>query len=300
MKGARARPAASIAAVIAVAASIGECSLSTTTPTPSLPRPSIAPTVTGRTTRPATDDPAQTAAERYHWGAPIPEYSDEFDYTGPPDPAKWTVYGQADTYRGGQDCGPGNSYQGTTRGRRCAYAVTVRDGYLRETGYPNGDTGGIASAWNSRYGRYEIRARVIPAPANTGHPYHPVLLLWPENNAWPSGGEYDYVETQVGAHSVSAFMHHPTQQVLVQDAYVSAPIDLPQWHNYAFQWSPTGLAGYLDGAPWFQDTTPAAQAPGPMHQTIQLDSIDDTGHMHQASFDIAWARFYRLPAPGQT
>ena len=104
----------------------------------------------------------------------------------------------------------------------------------------------------------------------------------------------DYFEVNVGDQAATAYMHHPTASGVVQDAYHSGALDLSQWHNYGFEWSPGGLTGYIDGQVWFHDTDPGVQAPGPMHQTIQLDNFCGCA-MQQAYFDVDWARVYAMP-----
>ncbi|TDD56871.1 glycosyl hydrolase family protein [Kribbella antibiotica] len=234
--------------------------------------------------RVAGDDPpptgdGDTAAENYHWGTALPA-SDEFNYTGAPDQAKWGIYGGAD------GCAPGHA----GNGQRCGYTNTVQGGYLRQTGYANGDTAGLASQYGQKYGRWEVRARVQSA-GGSGAAYHPVLITWPDSDQWPQGGEYDYFEVNVGETRATAFMHHPTDGPVVQDEYHSGSLDLAQWHNYGFEWAPDGLTGYIDGQPWFHDTDPDVQAPGPMHQTIQLDNFCGCS-MQKAYFDVDWARVY--------
>ncbi|TDQ00873.1 glycoside hydrolase family 16 protein [Labedaea rhizosphaerae] len=236
----------------------------------------------------ATSDPGDpgtgdgdTAAGNYGWGSPLPA-SDEFDYTGAPDQSKWGIYGGVD------GCGPGHA----GNGQRCGYTNTVQDGYLRQTGYANGDTAGIAMRYGQRYGRWEVRAR-ITTPGGSGYAYHPVLITWPDSDEWPQGGEYDYFEVNVGDSAATAFLHHPTDSGVVQDEYHHDGVDLSQWHNYGFEWAPDGLTGYLDGQVWFHDTDPDVQAPGPMHQTIQLDNFCGCA-MQAAYFDVDWARVYAL------
>ena len=227
---------------------------------------------------PPTGD-GDTAAGNYNWGTPLPA-SDEFGYTGAPDQSKWGIYGGAD------GCTAGHS----GNGQRCGYTNTVQDGYLRQTGYENGDSAGLASTFGQKYGRWEVRARVQSAGGD-GYAYHPVLITWPDSDEWPQGGEYDYFEVNVGDTSATAFMHHPTDSGVVQDEYHSDALDLSQWHNYGFEWAPDGLTGYIDGKPWFHDTDPDVQAPGPMHQTIQLDNFCGCA-MQKAYFDVDWARVY--------
>ena len=78
-------------------------------------------------------DEGQTAAVRFAWGDPLP-ISDEFnDYTGRPNPSKWS-----DPSAWGPDgCGRGHS----GNGRRCSKNSVVADGILTMTGESNGDTG---------------------------------------------------------------------------------------------------------------------------------------------------------------
>jgi len=217
------------------------------------------------------------AAVRYGWGVPLPS-SDTFTYTGAPDPAKWDQAGE---------CWPGNA----GNGQRCASHTTVGGGFLRESGDAAGRTGWLANTTNQKYGRWEARARMTATdPTATGNPYHPVLLLWPQSERWPQDGEDDYAETHIGADGIDAFIHHPTPSGVVQDHY-STPVELTSWHNYAIEWQPGHIRGYLDGVQWFDDTDPAAQPPGPMHGTIQLD--DSTGGTQQpAHLDVQWFRVY--------
>lgn len=243
---------------------------SSTTVTP--PTTTAAPTSTS--TPPPAGDQSQ-AATRLGWGTPSVK-SDEFNYTGGPDLTRWDVLSGCST---GHD---GN-------GQRCAARSAVAGGYLRETGLGNGQTGWLGSKVNQRYGRWEVRMRAA-ADSTSGNAYHPVLLAWPASDKWPSGGEYDFAETDIGDPGVDAFIHHPTQSGVVQDHYAKT-LDMTVWHNYALDWTPGHVRGYIDGVLWFDDTSPGAQAPGPMHLTIQLDDLDGT-HQQAAHMDVDWARIY--------
>ncbi|HEY0472789.1 MAG TPA: glycoside hydrolase family 16 protein [Kribbella sp.] len=233
-----------------------------------------------------------TAASKYNWGTPLPG-SDEFDYSGAPDAGKWGVYGAGGDEGGsGSKCWPGHS----GNGRRCASANTVADGYLRQTGLANGDTAGIASKTNLKYGRWEVRARMAAAPGASGDPYHPVLITWPANDQWPAGAEYDFLEVNIGDPGAGAFLHYPNHQPKVQEYAEKAGVDLTQWHNYGFEWTAGGLVGYIDGAEWFRFDSDCIQcAPGPMHLTIQLDNFFGAGGLRKAFFDVDWARIYSAP-----
>lgn len=252
----------------------------TTTPPTSAP-PTTQPPAT--TAPPTTTPPAAgTAAARYGWGPALPE-SDEFNYTGAPDTAKWDT---------ADECWPGHD----GNGRRCASKSTVQDGLLRQTGTAGGDTGWLASKRGQKFGRWEVRARSANTAPSNGRQYHPVLITWPVSDAWPSGAEYDYLENGApGEQCAEAFLHYPNHQPRVQEHARKCGVDLSQWHAFGFEWTPAGLVGYIDGVEWFRHATDCIQcAPGPMRQTIQLDNFYGGG-MTPAVFEVDWARVY--PAP---
>jgi beta-glucanase (GH16 family) len=244
--------------------------VATTTPVPTT---TLAPTTTPV---PAAGD---TAAARFNWGTPLPA-SDEFTGTSV-DTSKWSLPGE---------CWPAND---TVKNGRCASHVTVANGMLTETITADGKTGWVASKLGQRFGRWEVRARVVPQPGTSGAQSHPVLITWPDNNAFPSGGEYDFFEVDSRDTRVTAFLHHPTQSGVVQDQFTSGTVDLTQFHNYGFEWAPSGLTGYIDGQVWFHDTDPKVQAPGPMHLTMQLDNFVGKSGLQPTRFDIDFARIYK-------
>jgi beta-glucanase (GH16 family) len=218
-----------------------------------------------------------TAATTFGWGTPLP-MSDEFDYAGAPDPTKW---------KGAGECWPGHS----GNGRRCASLSTVADGQLRMTGLANGDSGWLRNRTDQRYGRWEVRMRVV-ADGLEGDPYHPVLLTWPQSGRDPQGGEYDFSEANVGEPIMHGFIHHPSDTGLVHDRYVT-PVDMSQWHTYALEWHPGHIRVYIDGMQWFDDSDPNAQAPEPMHGNIQLDNFFHAGGMQPAHLEVDWYHVYR-------
>lgn len=254
----------------------------TATPTTtSAPTITTAPssTLTSAPTTTPTEPGATTAAARFGWGDALPA-SDEFDYTGAPDPQRWWTAGE---------CWPANN---TAMGGRCASHSTVGNGFLRQSGTADGKTGWLASKTGQRFGRWETRARVLTN--GPGKEMHPVLLAWPDSDAWPSGGELDYFEIDGGGVThIRAYIHHPTSSGVVQDTYTSpTAIDVGQWHSYALEWTPTAINGYIDGQLWFHDTDPAAQPPGPMHATIQLDLFESPPGIQPTSLDVDWLRIY--------
>jgi hypothetical protein len=91
-----------------------------------------------------------------------------------------------------------------------------------------------------------------------------------------------------------AFLHYPNHRPRTQEHAVKNNVDLTQWHNVGFEWSRTGLVGYIDGAEWFRfDRDGIQNAPGPMHLTIQLDAFAPSG-LQPAFFDVQWAKFYNV------
>lgn len=226
---------------------------------------------------PTTSTPppaADTAAAIHGWGTPIAAGSDEFNGTSL-DTSKW---GQPD------GCWPAND---TVQGGRCASHNSVHDGYLDEHGTADGVTGYVSSKFNQHYGRWEARMRVrTTAPGNA---FHPVLLTWPQSEQWPSGGELDYLEINSDSTHAQAFIHHTDGG---QDAYTGPAIDFSQWHNYAVEWQPGHIRGFIDGVQWFDSTNSLSQPPGPHHATAQLDNFSGTSGMADVHMDVDWYRAY--------
>ncbi|TCK26879.1 family 16 glycosylhydrolase [Pseudonocardia endophytica] len=231
-----------------------------------------------------------TAAERYDWGAPLPG-SDEFTYTGPPDPAKWNVAGE---------CWAGHA----GNGGRCASRSTVDGSKLVQTGLANGNSAWLGSKTSQRYGRWEARVRSTATGPDNGRQYHPLLIVWPTSNRWPQDGEYDFLENGApGQDCAESFIHYPhdpgaVQQEFAKEKKCGAP--LTQWHNVAFEWTPDHVRGYIDGKQWFDYSGGAGgsrrniQDMPAGHLTIQLDNFFG-GNMQPATYEVDWVRIYKLP-----
>jgi len=233
-----------------------------TTSTPAVSSATASATPTPTT--PATD----SVATNLNWGTPTA--GDEFNYAGTPDPAKWSVY---------------NSAGHVGNGIRSPQQVTVDGSKLVINGTPDGTTAGMSAKFaNQKYGRWEVRA------AGSGdNEYHMVLLLWPDSRNWPCDGEVDYAETS-GDWNVIKFFHHYSCSNSTTSA--SKPLDVSQFHNYALDWSPNGIVGYVDGVKWFEDNDPTHQPPGPMHQTLQLDWFPDDTANGAGEMRVDWVRVY--------
>ncbi|MBK1789075.1 glycoside hydrolase family 16 protein [Prauserella cavernicola] len=238
---------------------------------------------------------ADSAAERYGWGAPIEEGTDEFNYGSPeepavPDQAKWNLAG------GEGECWPGHD----GNGQRCDKNSRVVGGVLQMTGEANGDSGWIGSTFGQQYGRWEARVRSEPTGENNGRQYHPLLILWPDSDRWPQDGEYDYLENMApGEDCAEAFIHYPhNPDVEVQQEFAQqCGVDLTQWHNVAVEWTADHIKGFIDGEEWFSfsgganDVRECIQCAPSMHQTIQLDNFDGED-MQPALYEVDWTRVY--------
>lgn len=261
----------------------------------------VAAVTTGLVSTAMADEPAPTpgtAAERYDWGEPIPEASDEFNYGSEaepavPDEAKWDLVGD-----GVGQCIPGHA----ENGQRCEEKSRVYGNVLRQVGEANGDTAWLGSHHNQQYGRWEARTRSMPNGDDNGRLYHPLLIIWPESDAWPEDGEYDFLENEApGQDCVESWIHYPhnpdvdTQQEFSQ----KCGVDLTQWHDIAFEWTPDHVKGFIDGEEWFSysggenDVRQCIQCMPSGHLTIQLDNFygDD---LQPAIYEIDWVHTYAL------
>lgn len=227
------------------------------------PEPQAAPVDTGST----------QAAVVHKWGRVIS--GDEFSYTGPPDPAKWKVYDSV-----GHD---GN-------GIRSPAAWSVADGVVTVSGDAAGTTGGMSARFGHRkYGRWEARMKTSARDSQ----YHPVLLLWPDNTKNSNCAEIDYAEGTSDRTLVKFFLHYACRTKSKYQTVATAAVDTTQWHNYAVQWTRSGITGYIDGVPWFTDTDRSHLPTGRMHQTVQLDWFPDGTPTTPTQMQVDWIRVYR-------
>lgn len=222
------------------------------------------------------DDGVQAAAV-YNWGRPTG--GDEFNGFSV-DRAKWGIYD-----------GPGHDGNGC----RCPGQVTEGGGLLTITGLADGTSGGLAWRQGQTYGRWEARMRVVQQGTG-GQPYHPVLILWPDSDIWPSGGEIDFAESDAGARDVGAFLHYADGSTDGAQQGFNTSVNLSQWHNYAVEWTADHISGYLDGKLWFRTADSFVQPPGPMHATVQLDDFFGTGTLNPAQLQLDWIRMYPVSA----
>ncbi|WP_052960259.1 family 16 glycosylhydrolase [Mycobacterium sp. EPa45] len=182
-------------------------------------------------------------------------------------------------------------YTGThPEGTRTPTALSFANGIMTITGDAQGNDEGIAWMPGQKYGGWEVRLRV-PAGATN---YDPVLLLWPDAENWPKGGEVDFMEmwNDPARQTVNSVLHYGPSNKQVG---TSLAVDATQWHTYAVKWTSTQITTYVDGVPLFTSTNKSQFPPGAMHLCIQLDTMGPD-IAAGATMEVAWAKQYSLAA----
>lgn len=225
---------------------------------------------------PAPTTSATTAAENLGWGSPIAAASDEFNGSAV-DTTKWNNYDGIKGHAG--------------NGRRMAAQSIVSGGVLTQTGLSNGDTGYLSSKYRpgTMYGKWEVRMRTSARDSE----YHPVLLLWPDVGGDSStDDEVDFAEGTDDTGQIKFFLHYGLPGEGKQTSGART-IDTREWHNYAVDWSPAGVKGYIDGQLWFTDTIADHNPSQAMHQAIQLDWFPDGTAVKESWMQVDWSRTYK-------
>ena len=171
--------------------------------------------------------------------------------------------------------------------------LSVSNGTLKITSHGY-SSGGMAWSQGQQHGRWEVRAR-----AQQGTGYGAVILLWPDAEDWPEGGEINFMEIPKGLRNESHFVLHYGEGN--SQIGTTTPGDFTQWHNYAVEWGPDHVAGFIDGQEIFRSTDPKTIPPRPMHLAMQQDigpygkdwipPVDDTTPA-QVQLEVDWVRIY--------
>jgi hypothetical protein len=235
-------------------------------------------------------DPGQQnsdeAAITQGWGSPIWQSDFAPGTEGQLTDGTWGLYD-----------GPGHAGNGTRDPER----ISITDGVLRLQGTAGGSGAGMAHrVVKRRYGRWEARMRAYSTGGTNGQEqWHPVLIVWPDSDNWPVDGEYDFIESDVGD-TAGANMHypHPTAPPVQQEQFTDSSKQIADYHNYAIDWQPTGITGYIDGVQWYHVSGGAGpagrsniQAMPSGHLTVQLDNFGGSPH-RPANMDVDWVRIY--------
>ena len=122
---------------------------------------------------------------------------------------------------------------------------------------PQGNTAGMAWGDGQKYGRWEGR---VKAPVGD-RSYNALLLLWPDAENWPVGGEVDFMEmSDHTRQSTDMFLHYGRSN---SQLHGEVTIDATQWHNWAVEWTPDHITAFVDGKQWFHTDKKEALPPGP-------------------------------------
>jgi hypothetical protein len=221
----------------------------------------------------ASNGDGTQAATTFGWGGIVA--GDEFSNTGAPDSTKWSVFN-------------GAGHHG--KGIRSPQAWSVANGVATVNGDDAGTTGGMSAKFaQQKYGRWESRMKT-----NARDPqYHPVMILWPNDNSSSNCAEIDYAEGSADTSKMKFFLHHACGEGSAVQTTAATPVDSTQWHNYAVEWTPAGITGYIDGVKTFSDTNPAHQPTVGMHQTLQLDWFPDGSPTKPSQMQVDWVRVYK-------
>jgi len=172
--------------------------------------------------------------------------------------------------------------------------ITVSDGTVKLTSRDDKTSAGMWWKSGHKYGRWEARVR-----SQAGNGYGPVMLLWPESGDWPEDGEIDMMEIPKGDRTKAYFTVHWGENNEQDSA--SATGDFTQWHNFAVEWTPDHIVGYLDGVEFYRNEDGDAQPPGEMHFVLQQDigpygndwiPAPDASTPSEVSFEADWVRVY--------
>jgi beta-glucanase (GH16 family) len=171
--------------------------------------------------------------------------------------------------------------------------LSVSDGTLKLTS--RGDTSaGLAWDDGQKYGRWEARVR-----SEKGNGFGPVMLLWPDAEDWPEGGEIDIMEIPKGDRTKAIFTVHWGEDN--QQDGKSVQGDFTQWHNFAVEWTPDHIVGYVDGEEIYRTDNADAIPPRSMHFAMQQDigpygkdwiPAPDASTPATCTFEIDWVRIY--------
>jgi len=182
-------------------------------------------------------------------------WSDEFDYSGLPDSAKWTY----DT-EGNEDGWGNHEDQFYTESRK--KNAVVENGKLHITAHREDFEGKkytsarLISRADWKYGKIEVNAKLPPA-RGTWSAIWIMPANWSYNDGnWPDVGEIDIMEhvghelgvVHASAHSKEYQWQNNTQKT----AIINVPDVDKEFHSYILEWSPEIIKISVDDSLYFQ------------------------------------------------
>jgi beta-glucanase (GH16 family) len=183
-------------------------------------------------------------------------FSDEFNYTGLPDPEKWVF----DRGTGPNGWGNWELQYYTDRDPRNAYVedgvlkIIARRGAVQNDPYNNYQhfftSAKISTTCGFKYGRFDIRARV-----SSGFGTWPAIWMLPfyrMKEAWPFSGEIDILE-HVGREPDEVFftMHSGAFNHLQNNQLGRHVVGDGDWedkfYDYSFEWKKDSMEWFVNG-----------------------------------------------------
>lgn len=200
-----------------------------------------------------------------------------YAFSGPSLSSDWVVY---DTTRT------------TSKFARVPSLVTLSGGALH-VGTDGAKGSGLCLCHNGAkptkpYGRWDIRAKVSK---NADHGF--AMLLWPNAENWPRGGEIDMAEFPGNARSrVQATVHYGANN-REHVGFLSG--SFTTWHTYSVTWTAKSITWSVDGRPFFTVKDPVAIPKGAMHLVLQagVNSGVRSATNTRAALDVDWVKVYR-------
>lgn len=181
----------------------------------------------------------------------VPDYVDEFDYSGIPDPSKWAY-----------DVGAGGWGNQELEYYTAGDNSNVSGGILSINAFKESFSGSSYTSsrmvtrgkYDFLYGRIEVRAK-LP----TGRGLWPAIWLLSSDNSygvWPASGEIDIME-QVGFDPLNIHfsVHNNTYNGAKGNAKTANFIvstATSDFHNYRVDWTPYSIKGFIDDEQYFE------------------------------------------------
>lgn len=247
----------------------------------------------------------------------VPVWSDEFDYSGSPDPARWAF----ETGGGGWGNNELQHYTSRTQNARVENGMLVINARRENYGgnaYTSARMHSIG-AGSITYGRIEVRARFTGA-AGTWPAIWMLATDWGIYGNWPDCGEIDIME-HVSTHgeSVQASIHTRDYNFQIGTAKVGFQygVDYWNWHDYILEWYPNRLDVTIDNSRFFSFRD-EGQGYGkwpfdtPFHlmlnvavggwggtptfssETLEIDHVRISAYTGQSQFSVHPEAWYRL------
>jgi len=235
-------------------------------------------------------------------------WSDEFDYTGPPDPTKWAY----ETGGGGWGNRELQYYTNDTQNAWVSNGSLRIRALRKEFGGHEFTSARLLTRGKADwlYGRIEVRLKVPMARGSW-----PAAWMMPSAHsfgAWPKSGEIDIME-HVGLDpgSVHGTVHtdkfNHTKKTQAGRVVRTTAHD---WHTYGVEWSPERIRFIVDGRQYhvFQKESSAGWEAWPFDHRFYLilnvavggdwggqKGIDRDAFLGDGQvMEVAWARVYRL------